>query len=593
MDKIRFGGMATGLDTDTLVKQMMQPFRMKVDKQKQDKQVLQWKQDIYRDIIKDIRALKDSYLDNIKPDENLLMQKNYAGFDTSSTVSATATATASIGAVAGNYTVTVGKLAETAKISGATINNSVKSSAVTDILSWEGKDITITIDGTPTTITVGAGFSDLTALSDDINTKFAGKINVTNDGTAINFAAIDSKTVKIESTITDLGNKVINPLKSTTKLSEMGVAVNDTFNINGTIITITDPSNMTIQQFTDKIASDTSGAAVARYSELTGQFSVETNTTGKTASLIISGSQTLLNAFKINAGSDDGDDAAVTIIDTANVSTTISKSTNDFTIDGINYSLKGTGATTLSITANTDKTYDKIMGFVTKYNELIDKVKEKVEQKKQYTYTPLTDDQKKDMEPEDIRAWEEKAKEGLIKGDNSLNAMLTSMRSAFFDSVDGVSISLKDLGFTTSRDTSQRGKIVIDESLTADEAKKKFSEALKSNGTEVANLLSKSGTTYDEKGIFQRLNDTIEEYTKPFGEKGILLKKAGIKGNSTEFNNLLSEQMVQKDKFISELNKKLATKETNYYAMFARLEKAMNQMNSQSSWLTQQLGGGQ
>ena len=111
--------------------------------------------------------------------------------------------------------------------------------------------------------------------------------------------------------------------------------------------------------------------------------------------------------------------------------------------------------------------------------------------------------------------------------------------------------------------------------------------------TAVADLFSKSGTTNETKGIFQRLNDTIEEYTKPFGEKGILLKKAGIKGNTTEFNNLLSEQMIQKDKIITELNKKLATKETNYYTMFARLEKAMNQMNSQSSWLTQQLGGGQ
>ena len=623
MSKIRFGGMATGLDTDTLIKQMMQPHRMKIDKQKQDKQIIQWRQDLYRELISDIRGLKNSYLDNIKPNDNLLMQRNYSAYDVtnnSATGVTVATAKAGVGAVAGNYVVNVTSLASGAKVSGETMNNSVKSSDVIDVSSWEGEDITITIDGTSTTFKLELDFPDLTGLSDSeklnklsqyINDGFDGKINVTNDGSRINFASIDSKTVIIESTIADLGNKVINPKGSSTNLSEMGIAVDEELNVNGTIITISDPSNMTIQQFTDKIARDTNGAVSARYSELTGQFSFETKRQGELATLKISGSEKLMQALKIDNGivkdvngiialgeepnPIKGKYAIVDITPPGGVLTAvIGKETNDFTIDGISYSLKGAGETTLSVTENTDKTYDKVMGFITKYNEIIDKVKEKIEQKKKYSFTPLTDDQKKDMKEEEIKIWEEKAKEGLIKGDNSLNAMLTSMRSAFFDSVgEPGSISLKDLGFTTSRDTTQRGKIVIDESLTADEAKKKFSDALKSNGAGVAGLFSKSSETYKDKGIFQRLNEIVEDYTKPFGEKGILLKKAGIKGNSTEFNNLLSEQMVQKDKFISELNRKLATRETDYYAKFAKLEKAMNKMNSQSSWLMQQLGGGQ
>lgn len=524
MAVIRFGGMATGLDTDTLIKQMMQPYRMKVDKQKQDKQVIQWKQDIYRDIINDIRGLKNSYLDNIKPDDNLLMQKNYAGYDVSSSDATAATATAGIGAVAGNYTVAVTELAKGAQISGTPLAGKTTSSKLSEL-------------------------NPLILVDTDIDFKI--KVNGTE------------KTI----TLTDAGDK-------------------------------------TISEFISAISAQTDGEVNARFSELTQTFSIETNKTGENSSveiLSVGTTADIITAFSIAAGNIDaakiGSNANLAITPPGGASVPVTtKETNDFTIDGINYSLKAAGptiTTTLSVTANTDKTYDKIMGFVTKYNELIDKVKEKVEQKKQYTYTPLTDEQKQDMKEDEIKAWEEKAKEGLIKGDNSLNSMLYSMRSAFFDSVEGVSVSLKDLGFTTSRDISQRGKIVIDESLTADEAKKKFSDALKSNGTAVADLFSKSGTTYSEKGIFQRLNDTIEEYTKPFGEKGILLKKAGIKGNTTEFNNLLSEQMIQKDKYITELTKKLADKETNYYAMFARLEVAMNQMNAQSSWLAQQLGGGQ
>ena len=531
MAGIRIGGLATGIDTDTMVKQMMQPYLMKVDKQKQDKQVLQWKQDIYRDLITDIRGLKNSYMDNIKPNDNLLMQKNYSGYDISSSVATSATATAGVGAVEGNYIVNVTELAKGAKISGTALVGKTTSTKLSEL--------------TPSVID---------------------------------------------------GNKI-------------------TLSVNGeaAIDIVVDAATMTIQQFTDKINSQTNGSVIARFSELTQSFSFETKGQGELATLDISGSEGLMQALKIDSGGtlvggvvtlgqEIGGYAKLTVVppggDPLNPIPVNNKATNDFTIDGINYSLKGIGTTTLSATANTDKTYDKVMGFITKYNELIDKVKVKVEQKKQYSFNPLTEDQKKDMEPEDIKAWEDKAKEGLIKGDSSLNSMLSSMRSAFFDSVYGddgvvISISLKDLGFTTSSDYTQRGKIVIDESLTAEEAKKKFSDALKSNGPGVADLFSKSGTTNDKKGIFQRLNGIVENYTNPFGEKGILLKKAGIKGNTTEFKNLLSEQMIQKDKFISELTKKLAAKENSFYKKFTQLEVAMNKLNSQSSWLTQQFSSGQ
>jgi flagellar hook-associated protein 2 len=526
MAGIRIGGMASGIDTDTMVKQMMQPYLMKVDKQKQDKQIMQWKQDIYRELITDIRGLKNTYMDNIKPEDNLLMQKNYSGYDitsslaTGATGATVATATAGVGVVEGNYIVNVTGLAKGAKIISATtlantVTNSTKLSELTPSVI-DGSDITLTVNG----------------------------------GT---------------------------PIK----------------------ITVPTAASMTIQQFTDKVNSETNGTVIARFSELTQKFSFETKGQGKLATLDISGSEGLMKALKIEGlkvpdvngiitlTQEIGQYAELTVVppggDPLNPIPVNNKATNDFTIDGINYSLKGIGTTTLSVTVNTDKTYDKIMGFITKYNELIDKVKVKVEQKQQNSFKPLTDDQKKDMEPDEIKAWEDKAKEGLIKGDSSLNSMLNSMRSAFFDTT----------GFTTSSDYTQRGKIVIDESLTADEAKKKFSDVLKSNGPGVADLFSKSSETYSEKGIFQKLNTIVEDYTNPFGEKGILLKKAGIKGNTTEFKNLLSEQMIQKDKVISELTKKLAAKEDSFYQKFTRLEVAMNKLNSQSGWLTQQFSSGQ
>ncbi len=40
MSSLRITGLATGMDTDNTIKQLMKPYNMKVDKLKQDKQIV-------------------------------------------------------------------------------------------------------------------------------------------------------------------------------------------------------------------------------------------------------------------------------------------------------------------------------------------------------------------------------------------------------------------------------------------------------------------------------------------------------------------------------------------------------------------------
>ena len=53
-NSLRITGLATGIDTDTLVKQLMQVEQIKIDKVLQEKQLIQWQQELYRDIIGEI-----------------------------------------------------------------------------------------------------------------------------------------------------------------------------------------------------------------------------------------------------------------------------------------------------------------------------------------------------------------------------------------------------------------------------------------------------------------------------------------------------------------------------------------------------------
>jgi len=539
MSTIRITGMASGLDTDTLVKQMMKPYTLKVDKMKQDRQTLAWKQELYRDILADTINMTNTYFNVLKSDTNMLSKNTYAGFDVTATNSVVGqtpgvSATASVGAATGDYTVEVINLATPAKIDG------------TEIL--------------PTTLNLNRYTTKLSEL---------GIV----DGGTLSFNYMDSNGVA----------KISAP--------------------------ITISKDTTISQLMDSVNQGTSGAVKLNFSELTRKFSIESVQIGESAVLNVNeaGGKDILGTLNLNGAKTLGIDANVKITPpgTGSVATAVKKSGNTFSIDGINYTLSKLGTNNISVGGNSQKAYDKIKGFIDKYNELVDKVGQKTDEKKQYKYVPLTDDQKKDMKEDEIKQWEIKAKEGLLKGDSSLENMLTSMRSAFYESVEGAGISLSEIGLSTSADTSQRGKIIIDES--------KLKTAIETRGDQVANLFMKSSTTHDsysadytngernvrnrEEGIFQRINDILKDYTRTTrdtsGKKGILLEKAGIKGDMSEFKSSLSEDIIKKDEKINEMIKSLAARENKFYLQFSKLEVAMNKLNSQSSWLTQQLGGSQ
>ncbi|MCB2288845.1 flagellar filament capping protein FliD [Clostridium sp. CS001] len=552
---MRITGMATGMDTDTMIKQMMKPYTMRVDKMKQDRQMVAWKQELYRDILSDTASMKNTYFDLLKPDTNILRKSNYSGFDITATSSiagesAGVSATVSAGAVAGTYKVEVTELATPDKIEGGkvTANKSTKLSEL----------------GIVATETLTFKYND---------------------------AAGQPKEMIL---------KVANPTDPVTPT------------IPGTT---TISSEATVSQLMDAVNKGTGGEVKLNYSELTQKFSIESLQTGyNKASLAVTenevevGKGGILTKFNLTVAKGGnvtaGIDAIVKITPPGSiVGIDVTKPGNDFSIDGVNYTLTKKGITNITVSANSQNTYDKIKGFIEKYNELVEKVSGKTDEKKQYKYLPLTDEQRKEMKEDEIKQWETKAKVGLLKGDPGLDNMLTSMRRAFFDEVKDAGISLSEIGLSTSPDTTQRGKIIINE--------EKLKSAIETKGEKLIQLFTKESTTSynpnagsdekskrnEEQGIFQRISDILQDYTRTTrnsdGKKGILIERAGIKGDTTEFKSLLSEDIIKKDAKINEMIKSLAVRENSFYLRFSKLETAMNKLNSQSSWLAQQMGGGQ
>ncbi len=101
---IRFSGIASGLDAESIVRQLMQVERTKVERYIQQKQILEWKRDDYREINTKLLALRNSAWD-------LNLASTFRTKKLSSSDENRLTCTASGGAIEGNYEIVIKQLA--------------------------------------------------------------------------------------------------------------------------------------------------------------------------------------------------------------------------------------------------------------------------------------------------------------------------------------------------------------------------------------------------------------------------------------------------------------------------------------------------
>lgn len=89
---IRFSGLASGMDTEGIVKQLMQTQRLPLDRMKQDKQSLEWKRDDFRSMNKEMEQFRTYLFDKMLRKDTFVPKKVESS--NSSVVTATANANA-------------------------------------------------------------------------------------------------------------------------------------------------------------------------------------------------------------------------------------------------------------------------------------------------------------------------------------------------------------------------------------------------------------------------------------------------------------------------------------------------------------------
>lgn len=260
----------------------------------------------------------------------------------------------------------------------------------------------------------------------------------------------------------------------------------------------------------------------------------------------------------------------------------ITGSSNTIVVNGLTINLKGKPANgeTINITvaSDTQANYDMVKKFITNYNTILKEMNDLFYASSARGYDPLSDEEKDAMSEKQIDKWEDKIKGSILRRDDSVGSLLSTLNMAMMSTVevDGKKYSLSTFGISTSSDYTEKGLLHIagdeDDALVST-LTNKLMEALEKDPELVGKVIS---------GISKNVYDEIGKKMKAI---------PNVRSAFTFYNDkTMSKQQEEYQKKIKELDKKLITIENKYYKQFAAMESALSKLQSQTNALAGMLG---
>ena len=630
---MRMTGLVSGMDTESMVKELVSASSEKVNKIKQKKQDVEWKKEIWSGLNTKIYNFYKTQLSAFKSVSNYKTKKATASDETKVTVKAGA------GATNGTHSVSVEQTASSAYLTGDNIKikgNSytrytdaglaTKFADMTDAsgqsLNLAGQKISIS-DGTNTVKFElgGTGTNGVASLS-ELNEKLAkeenfkglsasikdGKLTFTNttaktaddgsksgttytvkadalgiDGTVgYDKDATAGNTVSAAFTAKVANNFTSADISGTTKLADLGIKVGTTFSVNGKDFVVDDKS--TINDFTTAVSKM---GVSASFDASHGRFYFNASKTGAANDFnLTSSDSSALEALGLGSKAEKVD-ARDAIIYYNNVKYT--SDSNTLTVNGLTITAKAKtdSAVNIEVAADVDSAYNTIKNFVKSYNELIDEMN-KYYNEKDAGYDALTDDEKEKLSDTQIEKWEEKAKQGLLRRDSTLQTLLSGMRTTLNQGVqvtmaDGSTktMTLASLGIVTG-DYTENGKLHIlgDEDDDQYSSETNTLKNLLESGSDIVGQVI--GGTTSTSGVGTQMYDYLRKS---------MTRIEGVRSTQTFYNDkTLDSEIDDYDDDIDKWDEKLQNLEDKYYDQFSKMESAMAKLQSQQSYLSSLFG---
>lgn len=357
---------------------------------------------------------------------------------------------------------------------------------------------------------------------------------------------------------------------------------------NESLIKVYDDNSKVIEDTKDYVTIGDDGKAVANETnEKVVQEVSDTNADrqAKAKALLdskIAMAKTAANDIDKTASSDTTKAVRITGQDSEIVlnGATFTNNTNNYSINGLTIqALNVTGTDEVTITTDTDVDgiYDMIKGFLKDYNDLVKSVDVAYNAASSKGYEPLTSDEKDAMSDDEVKKWEEKIKDSLLRKDSTLGSVLDTMKNDMAKSfkVGDKSYSLSSFGISTlgyfSSPENETGVYHIDgnkdDTYTSANTDKLKSMIASDPDTVITFFSQLASQLYKDLGSKMTASSTSSAYTIY---------------NDKQMNTQYSEYNTK----ISEAEDKVTTWEDYYYSKFSAMESALAKMNAQSSSLT-------
>ena len=364
---------------------------------------------------------------------------------------------------------------------------------------------------------------------------------------------------------------------ASTKLNELGISAG-TVQFNGKNVEITD--DMTIGQLTSTLNKN---GATVNFDEKNQRFFVAAKSNGAendfsygsdAASKELFSKLGLLNSDGSNAGSRiKGRSAEIELNGEK-----FTSDSNTFDINGLTITINNMTDEEISLTTSqdTEGIYDMVKNLFKEYNELINEMDKLYNAESASKYKMLTDEQKEEMSEDEVKEWETKIKDSLLRRDSSLNDVISGMKQTLLAGVkmsDGNTMFLSDFGINTASYSlakdNERGAYHIDgdedDDLTSTN-EDKLRKAIATDADQVAEFFSSLA-----KNLYSKMDELmgrVKDYSSAFTVyNDIYLKK-----QYDEYTTKISEQETKVNKW-----------EDYYYSKFTAMEKAMSGINSKQS----------
>lgn len=557
---MRLSGLMSGMDTESIVQQLVEARGTKVKKVKGSQTKLEWKQEIWKGLNSKLKTLQSKLND-------LRFSGGYSQKVTKSSNESAVSVITGDSAVEGVQELQIHQMAKTAYMtggvvklkegtSGADVSNDTIMRNLMDFDEGEVKCLKVTVGSGDSAKTSGIELTATTTISDVLT-------QLKNAGLNANFDATQKRFYINAKESGDAGNFTISGAKK--------VITEETVKVNG------------VEQ-------------IVTHVEYEDADDVKTDDNGETQKDKL---DKVLGILGLSVGKEiDGENetdkgGAAVMVKGQNAKITLNgveytNTHNSFEINGLTITAHGAAngeKITLTTQQDTDGIYDKIKDFLKCYNEVINEMDKLYDADAAKGFEPLSDEEKSSMSDTEVEKYEQKIKDSLLRRDSNLSSISSALKKIMMTgfSVNGetmvlASFGIETLDYFTAPDNERNAYHIYgdkDDNSFADKTDK-LKAMISSDPNAVISFFTQlTQSLYTE---MNKQSKAVEGY-RSFGS---FYDDKKMKSDYDDYKSKIKDE-----------EKKLADYEDKWYAKFAAMETAMAKMQQNASAVTSLLGGSQ